>query len=561
MKLLLGRGRSGGVARLEMQFDNPKERREALSRYVSILNYSTQHNPLADENAPIEPILPPTPYIVSQLVREGAQCHEDTKLWLAAEVQKRVRARKYANDTHETPETAHLRPSQRSGSRFAYAMKRILCADDTGTGKSWTALTVAGAILKQNPCAKILIFTPKNLIIQWKAFAERLLGNTVSIYTLTDSRLRKGKYTEIMSTRRAAVAIVNWESLLSDEDELLSVSNRWSFIIGDEAHALSNRKAKRTLAMGKMLKDHTGHVLLLTGTPIERGPGDMWSLLNLLYPDVFTSYWAFFNYFTALDINKFTGYSTITGVKNKAILEDVIRPFYIRRTLEEIAPEIQEPQLVQEIIELSAEENKIYGMVARGHLDKQHILTRDDTTEVGRLVGARQAAIATQLVSTIKTPSSKLERLTIKIQSAPDAYHLVFCNFRAGCDLIEQTLLEAEIPCDLYYSKRDPEIFRNFAKGKSSKVLIATPDSLGTGADGLQIARYMHFIDVPWSHRLWKQSIARLVRIGAATAAIIYHYIAKGTVDEAVWSLIENKSETFDEVVVTRALLDGKKPI
>lgn len=551
------------VTKLRVIFNDRDERVAILPALEEILNYSTKNstNPL-NRYGTVELTTPPSPYIVGKLISTFAAefADEDTKNWYREAQAVRVKAKKYANDTHVTPETEHLRPLQRAGARFGYAMKRILCADDTGTGKTYTSLAIADQLMKQSPNYHVIVFTLKNVVPQWLDFAATLLKTPCEIHDLSNPKNRRDRFAEIARLPGRHVIVANWEVLNFHRDEL--VRSKWDFVIGDEAHVLCNRKAQKTRNLNDVFRTSDPRAIFLTGTPIEKGPGDMWSLLHLLDPTLFSSYWAFFNYFTKVEADPYTQTVKVVGARNRAILRDILSPYYIRRSLAEMSAEVTAPTLGKAHCVLTPEHRRIYNMIEKGLIDKHSELTRDDTTSIGQFVGARQAAIHTQLVSLVDTPSVKIERLIETIYGAdPEAYHVVFSSFRLGVDLIVASLEKAGLKCSKFYGGEDPKIHRDFVKGQSTRVLVATPESLGTGIDGLQIARYMHFVDIPWSHRIWRQTIARIVRIGAEGDAYVLHYVAKDTVDSDVWDLISGKATTFDEVVVSRRIIDRLKPI
>lgn len=60
----------------------------------------------------------------------------------------------------------------------------------------------------------------------------------------------------------------------------------FGFIIADEAHYLKNSLAKRTEALCPLLQK-TKRVLLLTGTPAFAKPKELFTLVQILRPDIF----------------------------------------------------------------------------------------------------------------------------------------------------------------------------------------------------------------------------------------------------------------------------------
>ena len=63
-------------------------------------------------------------------------------------------------------------------------------------------------------------------------------------------------------------------------------SNKSSYMVIDEAHRIKNEKSK----LSEILREFkTSNRLLLTGTPLQNNLHELWSLLNFLLPEVFSS--------------------------------------------------------------------------------------------------------------------------------------------------------------------------------------------------------------------------------------------------------------------------------
>ena len=83
--------------------------------------------------------------------------------------------------------------------------------------------------------------------------------------------------------------VKNSEQLVKD-----ILKRKFDMIILDEAHRIKNRKAKSTKNIFKLTK--IPKRLVLTATPGHDKPEDIWSLLHFLYPDIYTSYYKWADY-------------------------------------------------------------------------------------------------------------------------------------------------------------------------------------------------------------------------------------------------------------------------
>ena len=110
----------------------------------------------------------------------------------------------------------------------------------------------------------------------------------------------------------------------------------FQFIIVDEAHRLKNKNAKILTTLKRL---PCKRVMLLTGTPIQNNTGELWSLLNYIHPEKFTSFDDFKRSFGDL--------SSHEQVEN---LNRVLKPYMLRRMKEDVEQSI--PPLQETIIDV-----------------------------------------------------------------------------------------------------------------------------------------------------------------------------------------------------------------
>ena len=65
---------------------------------------------------------------------------------------------------------------------------------------------------------------------------------------------------------------------------------KWEYIIVDEAHKIKNEESQISKRLRQL---DSRYRLLLTGTPLQNNLHELWSLLNFLLPEIFSSADAF----------------------------------------------------------------------------------------------------------------------------------------------------------------------------------------------------------------------------------------------------------------------------
>lgn len=151
------------------------------------------------------------------------------------------------------PEGKSYLPYQKQGICFALERRGTLLADEMGLGKTVQAI---GIINADTQAKRVLIVTPASLRLNWWHELNRWQAN-----------------------KDCFVSVVPYDQLRH-----VSIADL-DILIVDEAHYAKNPKAQRTAEVKRLAKG-AKRVVLLTGTPIENKPLELWSLLQIVCPEV-----------------------------------------------------------------------------------------------------------------------------------------------------------------------------------------------------------------------------------------------------------------------------------
>merc|ERR1719399_2564972 len=132
---------------------------------------------------------------------------------------------------------------------------------------------------------------------------------------------------ETMTTNQFDVVVTSYEMVIREATAFRKFA--WRYLIVDEAHRMKNEESK----LSQVLRSFSSHSrLLVTGTPMQNNLHELWSLLNFLLPDIFSSAEDFDNYFN------------LEGEGSKKALmkslHTVIRPFLLRRLKSEVEKDL-----------------------------------------------------------------------------------------------------------------------------------------------------------------------------------------------------------------------------
>jgi len=178
---------------------------------------------------------------------------------------------------------------------------RLLVADEVGVGKTIEAGLVLKELQARMDIRSILIICPKALVTERKWYSEmkrfdetfQALDGPMLRQCLRETTL-EGEWPESHTKAILPFSLFDADLLLGREGKgrrripgLLAMDPppKFDLVIVDEAHHLRN--AETYLHQGvRFFCDNAQAVLLLTATPVQLGSQDLFTLLNILRPDV-----------------------------------------------------------------------------------------------------------------------------------------------------------------------------------------------------------------------------------------------------------------------------------
>ena len=434
----------------------------------------------------------------------------------------------------------------------------FLLGDEMGLGKTKVAIDLACIRKVKNEVKRVLVVCGVNSL-KYNWVEEIKKQSNEKCWILGWKKKRNGKYKIGSSTDKLndlinldesyLFAITNIESFRNPnftiEVKKQCEKNKIDMIIFDEAHCCKNPSAIQTKGL---LKCKAKYNVAMSGTFILNKPLDLF--VPLKWTGYYSnSYYFFKNTFTVVDC-----WNNIIGFKNTDILRNMLNDCMIRRTKEEVKLSLPEKTYINELIEMTPNQEEIYDSVIlnlRENIDKIK-LSKNPLMEMLR---ARQATGWTGLLSSTIKESAKMDRLVELVDEIQQNGKkcLVFSNWAEMIEIAKEKL--SEFSPAIYTGQYD-ELFLEQEKSRfktddKCKVICGTIGKMGTGLT-LTEANYVIFLDEPWSMAIKDQASDRVHRIGQINPVTIITLICKNTMDEKVSQLIEKKG------AMTDFLIDGK---
>ena len=445
---------------------------------------------------------------------------------------------------------AKLRDYQMSGVNWLNFLEDFnwggCLADDMGLGKTIQIITFFKHLKDKRKSKKAnLVVVPTSLIFNWQEELGKFcpsLKYKVRYGTNRDKSIDDYDDYDLILT--------SYGTLVNDITILKKY--RFNYVVLDESQAIKNPVSKRYKTV-RLLK--AKNRIALTGTPIENNTFDLYAQMTFLNPGLFGSVTDFKkNYSEPIDKHK--------DLDRAKELQQLINPFLLRRTKEQVAKEL--PPKVESVLycEMESEQRKVYDAYRNKYRD--YLLGKIEEDGLGKsrmyvlegLMKLRQICDSPVLVSDedLKTnQSAKIKELLSAITDKVGNHKvLIFSQFVKMLNLIKHELDEHGIAYEYLtgQTRKRQEKVDNFQNNEDVRVFLISLKAGGTGLN-LTAADYVYIVDPWWNPAVEAQAIDRCYRIGQNKNVMAYKMICKNTIEEKIIEYQQSKKKLASDIIKT----------
>jgi SNF2 family DNA or RNA helicase len=215
---------------------------------------------------------------------------------------------------------------------------------------------------------------------------------------------------------------------------------RWQIVFTDEAHKHNNRKTKIFEALKKL--DSTW-MIINTGSPMKRGPENLWALLNLINPKRWSSYWRYVENYCHVVKNQFGAYEII-GPRGDGRLQKDVALDFIRRTKKLL--NLPGKTRSKAEVQMSPLQRRVYtGLVEASLAELQSALVVAPTV-LAKITRIRQLLTTPKLLDPTAEDGAAIEDLVERLEESDDKHWCIYTGFAAAIPHIKARLLREGYP-------------------------------------------------------------------------------------------------------------------
>ena len=438
---------------------------------------------------------------------------------------------------------------QAEGVLFAARAGRALIGDEMGLGKTIQAIGAVELLARHFGVERVLVVCPTSLKHQWQREFERFSGRSAQVVGGLRTR-RQALYAEDSFCK-----ITNYETLARDADLIRA----WApdVVVADEAQRIKNWN---TIAARELKSIVSPYCVVLTGTPLENRLEELISIVQFVDQHRLGPTWRLLHEHQQRDE---TG--RVIGYQNLGQIGATLAPVMLRRKKKEVLDQLPErvdntlfvPMTPQQ--QVHHEENgQIVMRIVQRWRRSGYLSERDQRALTCALQNMRMSCNSTFLLDQETDFGHKADELMAVLEEIlcyPEAKVVVFSQWLRTHELIIRRLAQpgredwghvlfhGGVPGE----KRGALVDR-FHQDPACRLFLST-DAGGVGLNLQHAAATVINMDLPWNPAVLEQRIGRVHRLGQEKSVQVVNFVAQGTIEEGMLSVLAFKKSLFAGVL------------
>jgi SNF2 family DNA or RNA helicase len=406
-----------------------------------------------------------------------------------------------------------------------------ILGDEMGLGKTVQVI----ALMLQEINSKrppILVVCPSSILENWR---RELAKFAPDIHVLLHSGASRTGLPIVLE--RYDLVITSYDLIIRDFSLFQMV--HWNLLICDEAQAVKNPGAQRTLAVKNLKRRVT---VAITGTPFENRLSDVWSIIDLTVPDLLGSFQSFKQEFP-------------DSIQSALLLEPLVSPLILRRKVSEVAKDLPARVDIPEAILMQENLSEYYEQLKASIINKYGKSASLVSIGILRMFCCDPTLALKDNINWdgMNTKIQRLREIVLEIFLAGEKA-IIFTSYTGMADKIA-SMIQQDLKCYTNIIDGRTEIpqrqliIDEFSIQKKSAFLVLNPRAAGTGLNITAANHVIHY-NLEWNPALEDQASARAYRRGQERPVFVHRLFYVGTIEEYVDQKVEHKRQISDAAII-----------
>ncbi len=434
---------------------------------------------------------------------------------------------------------------QAEGALFAARSGRCLLGDEMGLGKTIQAIAAAEIMAQHYGVERVLIVCPTSLKHQWQREIERFTERSAVV--IGGLRPRR----EYHFREPGFFKILNYDTVHAD----LDLIDAWGpdLVILDEAQRIKNWNTRVARSVKRI---QSPYAIVLTGTPLENRLEELVSIVQ------FVDRFRLGPTFRLLDHHQVRDEAgKVVGYQNLNQLGESLAPILLRRLKDQVLSQLPGRldqnyfvPMTPEQMEHHSENREIVAKIVQKWRRYKFLSEADQRRLMIAMQNMRMSCDSTYLLDQSTNHGAKADELITVLgehfeSGAQKA--VVFSQWVRMHEVLLPKVRAAGWDHVLFHGgvpgHKRKDLVDRFRDDPKCKLFLST-DAGGVGLN-LQFASVVVNMDLPWNPAVLEQRIGRVHRLGQKRPVQVVNFVAKGTIEEGMLSVLQFKKSLFAGVL------------
>jgi superfamily II DNA or RNA helicase len=434
---------------------------------------------------------------------------------------------------------------QREGALFAARAGRCLIGDEMGLGKTIQAIAAAEIMSRLYGVERVLVICPTSLKHQWQREIERFVDRPVEV--VNGLRERRERHFAAPSFYK----VMNYDTVYRDLDLIA----RWSpdVVILDEAQRIKNWSTRTARSVKRI---QSPYAIVLTGTPLENRLEELVSIVQ------FVDRYRLGPTFKLLHEHQMRDdFGKVIGYQHLDRIGKTLAPILLRRQKDQVLDQLPERIDSNVFVPMTplqrkhhSENQEIVAQVVQKWRRFGFLTERDKQRLMIALQRMRMSCDSSYLIDQGSDHGVKADEATTllaEILEDEGIKVVIFSQWLRMHELLLRRIRERRWGHVMFHGgvpgAKRKDLIDRFRNDRECRLFLST-DAGGTGLN-LQHAAVVFNMDLPWNPAVLEQRVGRVHRLGQSRPVRVVNFVAQGTIEEGMLSVLKFKRSLFAGVL------------